>query len=216
MDTLIQWQKTDTNGVVTFYFDKWKNGMPVDTTNISRIDIEFPNTYKVIRIGEEIQFEPLKFELVEFKGRVEGIEIVLPMTVYTKIDTVGVGPYLYVFAIMTDLHIAEGKKKQRHIVEGDTLWLSDFGTPGFNDTDNDPNETTFAIENNKNIVAMINWWKNNWGLPLKFIVCLGDITSTSERSEYQRTLKVLQELDLPYIPILGNHDTWPYIGQWSY
>lgn len=216
MDTLIQQQKTNDDGVAIFYFDKWRNGVSVDTSNISRIDIEFSNTDRVIRIGEEIRFEPLKFESVEFKGRIEGIEIVLPMAVYTKIDTVGVGSYLYCFAIMTDLHIAEGKKKVLHYIGGEPYLLSDFGTEGYNDTDNDPNETTFAIENNENIVAKINWWKNSCGFPIKFVVCLGDITSTSERSEYQRAHKVLQELDLPYIPILGNHDTWPYVGQWSY
>ncbi|MEO0185792.1 MAG: PKD domain-containing protein [candidate division WOR-3 bacterium] len=215
-ENLSQETITDNKGEAIFIFSKWHDGISVDSTNVQQMDIEFPNTDKVIRVGKAINFEPLKFESVEFKGRTEGITIILPMTVYTKMDTVGVGPCMYAFAIMTDLHIAEGKKKQPHIVGSDTLWLEDFGSPGFNDTDNDPNETTPAIDNNINIVAKINQLMGpGYNYPIKFVGCLGDITSTSERSEYQRTKKVLSNLQVPWIPILGNHDTWPYIGNSS-
>ncbi len=212
IESLSQEQITDGKGEVVFTFGNWHDRTSVEADNMQRMDIEFPNTDKVIRIGKVINFEPLKFEAVEFKSR-EEIPITLPMTVYTKHDTVGVGPCSYAFATMTDLHVAEGKKKQRHIVGSDTLWLNDFGTPGFNDTDNDPNETTFAIENNENIVAQINQLIGpGYNYPIRFVVCLGDITSTSEKSEYQRTKRILSNLQVPWIPIFGNHDTWPYIG----
>ncbi len=206
IENLSQEQITDNKGETIFTFSNWHDGTVVDIANLQQMDIEFPNTDKVIRVGGAITFEPLKFEFVEFKVRAE-IPIILPMTVYTKMDTVGAGPCTYAFAIITDLHIAEGKKKQRHIIGSDTLWLQDFGSPGFNDSDNDPNETTSAIENNENIVTKINQLMGpGYNYPIKYVVCLGDITSTSERSEYQRAKKVLVAMG-SNLNIITNHGT---------
>ncbi len=206
-DSLIQVKTTDEYGEAIFTFDIWRDGIPVDTGNIERMDILFPNTDRVIRVGDEIYFEPMRFEDVDFRETPEEIDIVLPMSVGRYEYDIGAGPfYSFCFAVMADMHIAEGKKK----IDG----KADFGTKGWNDSDNNPNETTWAIQNNENIVAHINQYNNYSpkGRDIKFVVCLGDITQSSEKSEYQRAKKILDKLDMPWIPVFGNHDTWPYVG----
>jgi 3',5'-cyclic AMP phosphodiesterase CpdA len=117
----------------------------------------------------------------------------------------------YNFAVMNDMHIGEG--------------FDNFGYTCFHDGGSyDPNQSNSYIENNKNIVAVIN------SLNPDFVVALGDVTNSAECSEFMYArFEVLDHLQSPYIPILGNHDTWPYcdtyeasipgicyIGQWFY
>lgn len=43
----------------------------------------------------------------------------------------------------------------------------------------------------------------------KYCVILGDVSSTAERAEFQHAKIKLDSLDCPWVPIIGNHDTWP-------
>ncbi len=92
--------------------------------------------------------------------------------------------------------------------------MADFGTQGWNDEDNDPGETTFAIENNEMCISYINQMFNNPNYDIRFVVVTGDITTSSERSEWQRARKVFADLDRRsfIVPVMGNHDGWPYVG----
>lgn len=38
----------------------------------------------------------------------------------------------------------------------------------------------------------------------------GDITSSALYSEFVKAEEILSKLNIPYFPILGNHDSWPY------
>lgn len=38
----------------------------------------------------------------------------------------------------------------------------------------------------------------------------GDITSSALKEEFQKAKEVLDLLTVPYFPVLGNHDSWPY------
>uniref|UniRef100_A0A7V1EIL4 Uncharacterized protein n=1 Tax=candidate division WOR-3 bacterium TaxID=2052148 RepID=A0A7V1EIL4_UNCW3 len=97
---------------------------------------------------------------IDFRRSPEKIEIILPMTVTKDEFTIGSTSWLNVcnFAIMNDMHIGEGD--------------NDFGTSGWDDSD-DPNQTNTVIQNNKNVVAAIN------NLSLDFITVLVDAYSTA-------------------------------------
>jgi hypothetical protein len=42
------------------------------------------------------------------------------------------------------------------------------------------------------------------------VAVLGDIADTAEKSEFCKAKEILDELEIPYIPVFGNHDVWPY------
>ena len=95
------------------------------------------------------------------------------------------------FAIITDLHIGWG-------------WdLPDYGVDSF--ADDDTGQDYWLTDRLTNIVKWIN---NN--PQIRFVVVLGDIADTAEYSEFLKARKILNELNIPYIPVIGNHDVWPY------
>jgi len=191
VDSLPFEKVTNDSGFAIFEFDYWHDGSSVDSSDVERIDIEFPNTYQ--QTGEE--FEMVRFKSVPFEGKAqEEIVIVLPMSIHLNEYYIGSGAYEFAFAVMTDMHIAEGKQN------------NDFGSPGYDDYDDDPNETTYAIENSKLGVSMINYLSVLH--PIRFVVCTGDITHSSERSEYQRAKKILSDL-IDYTPY--TYDRFFYI-----
>jgi RNA polymerase subunit RPABC4/transcription elongation factor Spt4 len=86
----------------------------------------------------------------------------------------------------------------------------DYGTTGFNDRRLYTYQGMAAFRLKK-IVESINHLIGS-GNPykIKFVLVLGDISESAERSEFMTAKKILDELKVPYIPIFGNHDTWPY------
>lgn len=63
-------------------------------------------------------------------------------------------------------------------------------------------------------INYINQMLNNPNYDVRFVAITGDITSSSERSEWERTRKVFADLDrrLFIVPVMGNHDGWPYVS----
>jgi len=94
------------------------------------------------------------------------------------------------FAILTDVHIGEG--------------FVDHGSPGFDDDGGEDNGVTERV---RAAVAKVN----ARAADLRFALVLGDLTDSGERSELVRAREVLGELAVPWIPLLGNHDVWPYV-----
>ncbi len=98
------------------------------------------------------------------------------------------------FVILTDTHIGEG--------------VPDYGTEGWDDgpggSETSPAEAELirAVEQTNALAAGDD--------PPAFVVVLGDLTGSGERSELLRTRELLDELTLPWLPLLGNHDAWPY------
>jgi len=121
--------------------------------------------------------------------------------------TIGTGSYGFDFIFFSDFHIGEGKKQIDD--------MDDFGTAGYDDTDNDSLETTPAIDG---VVACVDYVNKHLvgqpGFDIRFVVTGGDFTSSSERSEWQRTRVLLGRLAAgPFeVPLMGNHDLWPYVG----
>ncbi|MCP4124243.1 MAG: hypothetical protein GY751_21055 [Bacteroidetes bacterium] len=45
---------------------------------------------------------------------------------------------------------------------------------------------------------------------IEFVLVSGDLTDSGERSEFLKFKEIMDALDVPYIPLIGNHDIWPY------
>jgi len=96
------------------------------------------------------------------------------------------------FAIITDLHIGRG--------------YPDYDGEGFDDGYN--GEEYYLTQRLRNVVKWINENKEKYSF--KFVAVLGDIADTAEKSEFCKAKEILDELEIPYVPIFGNHDVWPY------
>lgn len=100
---------------------------------------------------------------------------------------------LFSFALFTDTHIGEGH--------------ADYGSPGFDDDDGGGDEDTIT-ENIRTTVAKVN--TNIERFDIAFTLILGDLTDSGELSELRRGKEIFDLLEVPYFPLLGNHDMWPY------
>jgi len=100
------------------------------------------------------------------------------------------------FAIITDLHIGYG--------------IPDYGTSGWNDDLSGDDEYYLTKRLNAEIDRIIEL-KDDYNI--RFVVVLGDISDTAEKSELLKAKQILDKLndaDIPYVPLTGNHDVWPY------
>jgi hypothetical protein len=216
-DSLTVQGVTNDSGLSVPQFDRWpSDDSLVDSTSIGRLDISLPNTYRATQVGDGFTFEPLRIESVPCFGRTaETIDVVLPLSVAVQEFTIGSGAYAYDLVVLADCHVAEGKKQQGG--------YADFGTQGWDDCDNDPQEKPPAVQEVEACRSYINGELTAArGYDLRFVVLAGDVTSTSERSEYQRIRQILAGLDerpsgekLFVVPLMGNHDGWPYVGSSS-
>jgi 3',5'-cyclic AMP phosphodiesterase CpdA len=98
------------------------------------------------------------------------------------------------FVHLTDVHIGEG-------APGD-----DYGTPGYYDNTSPADAGDPLIRLRKSV-----YWINDHiqDLNIHFVVITGDLSESAEMSELLRCKQVLDSLEVPYIPVMGNHDTWP-------
>ncbi|MCO5233695.1 MAG: metallophosphoesterase [Chitinophagales bacterium] len=103
--------------------------------------------------------------------------------------------YGFTFVHMTDIHIGEGQ--------------GDYGTPGFlNDTMPNGDVGYSAIRLRKSVDWINEHAKEQ---DIRFVMVTGDITDSGERSEFEKAKEILDDLKIPYVPTIGNHDIWPYV-----
>jgi parallel beta-helix repeat protein len=111
--------------------------------------------------------------------------------------TIKVEPFS--FAIITDLHIGRG--------------YPDYDGSGFDD-DGYNGEEYYLTQRLRKVVNWINENKDkiqcdNATCSIKFLVVLGDIADSGEKSEFLKAKEILDQLQIPYVPVFGNHDVWP-------
>jgi hypothetical protein len=196
---------TNDSGFSIVRFGRWlSTSEAVDSRSAARLDVSFPKTLRAIRVGTGFRFEPLRLEDVSMTGGPnETLAVILPVAVTPDTYTIGSGSFSYDFAVLADPHIAGGKKE----ING----KKDFGTSGYDDWDShDPLDTTLEIREDSACCAFINQCSD-----VRFVVLAGDITQSSERSEWQRAREVFGGLYEQFfvVPLMGNHDLWPYIGE---
>lgn len=104
--------------------------------------------------------------------------------------------YKFSFVHLTDIHIGEGQ--------------GDYGTQGFLNDTMPEGDVGYSAERLRHAVNWIN--ENAADKGIKFVVVTGDITDSGERSEFEKAKEILNDLNMPYVPTLGNHDVWPYIS----
>jgi hypothetical protein len=118
-------------------------------------------------------------------------------------------PSKWSFAIITDLHIG-GIYDPGYLNPLSWQYHSlDYGNPGWNDDDTGKENITTVFL--RNAIRLINTNREKYNIA--FVVVDGDLTDSAETSELNMVKKILNdELDpkIPWIPLIGNHDIWPY------
>lgn len=106
-----------------------------------------------------------------------------------------VGEEPFTLVHITDTHVGQGLPDR------------DYGSRGFMDSLTDKrggyasDRLAFAIEN---INALLQ------GSHASLVILSGDITDSGEKSEFLHAGSLLAQLHAPWVPLMGNHDTWPY------
>jgi hypothetical protein len=101
------------------------------------------------------------------------------------------------FAIITDFHIG--------------CFLPDYGKKGWElDGGRGEGEEYFLTRRLRRAVDWINAHNDKPGCPILFAAVLGDLTDSAEGCEFLKAREILGGLEVPYVPLLGNHDVWPY------
>jgi predicted MPP superfamily phosphohydrolase len=103
--------------------------------------------------------------------------------------------YAYSFIHITDIHIGEGE--------------GDYGSTGYLDDTMPNGDVGYSAIRLRKAVNWIN--ENHIEKNIKFVIVSGDITDSGERSELEKAKEILDDLNIPYIPLIGNHDVWPYV-----
>ncbi|MEO0228119.1 MAG: T9SS type A sorting domain-containing protein [candidate division WOR-3 bacterium] len=98
------------------------------------------------------------------------------------------------FVIISDPHIGIG--------------FSDYSTPGWNDSPPDVNNEGYSAA----ILRAVCNWINAHRISerIRFVIITGDLTQSAEISEMKKAEEILNTLQVPWIPLIGNHDVWPY------
>ncbi len=103
--------------------------------------------------------------------------------------------YKFSFVHISDTHIGEG--------------ISDYGTRGYY---NDTMPIVDTSKPAKSLEQAVNWINaHDQEKNIKFVLVSGDLTGSAEKSEFMMFKKIMSNLNVPYVPVIGNHDIWPYV-----
>lgn len=138
---------------------------------------------------------PYLAQLPSVVGCLFSFSVVAQSVVYTDHNPQSGKPHDFAFVHLTDTHIGEGAAD------------GDYGTEGWLDEPSTQNEGRSA-ERLRKAVQWINAHADS--LNIRFVIATGDLTDSGERSELLKFKEIMDGLRIPYIPLIGNHDVWPY------
>jgi predicted MPP superfamily phosphohydrolase len=72
-----------------------------------------------------------------------------------------------------------------------------------------------SVERVQSAVNRINEMVKNKEKNIKLVFVTGDLTDGALREQYETCRKILDQLLVPYLPMLGNHDIWSYNRTWQ-
>ncbi len=140
-------------------------------------------------------------------------EAPLDNPIATQYVLVGSGPYRRTFAVIADPHVGNAAGNQG----------VDYGYgSGWNDRGVWP-PNGFGADRLRELIDHINanwtkgitreWWADGQRVEgrVEFAVVVGDITESGELSEFARARRLLDTLNVPYVPLPGNHDVVPHV-----
>ena len=50
---------------------------------------------------------------------------------------------------------------------------------------------------------------------IRFVIITGDVSNTAQPAQLNEAKEILDNLTIPYLPLLGNHDVWTYNSTWE-
>jgi hypothetical protein len=125
---------------------------------------------------------------------VTGTSGALTHTTYLSLEITKAPSTEWTFAVITDIHMGYN--------------YTDYGNPGWDDSGGGDYPLTDRL------TIIVNWVNaHKESDNIDFVVVLGDISDTGEKSEFIKARDILNGLNVPYIPLIGNHDIWPYTQQ---
>lgn len=108
-----------------------------------------------------------------------------------------------------------GNQQSHHILHltdvhiGETAPRTDHGTEGFIADTLASTESGPTIDR---LRAMVQWLRKNAQTHnIDLVIVSGDLTDSGERSEFLLFKQAMDSAKVPYVPLMGNHDAWPYV-----
>ncbi|MCS6979335.1 MAG: metallophosphoesterase [Flavobacteriales bacterium] len=126
----------------------------------------------------------------------------LPLAAQARLKHLGLNTRLpeprdgdWFLAHATDLHVGQGLKHR------------DYGMPGFLDSLEGLTGGVGTQRLNE-LIEKLNAVVREGRKVL--VILSGDLTDSGELSEFMEVRRKLNGLSVPWVPLMGNHDTWPY------
>ncbi len=180
------------------YYNFWKTGEEINYQYAGGYHKNRLGNYYLYYDGTDDNSDGVGEKPQALNGETDNYPLIKPLSNY-KILTEEPD---WTFAVLTDLHIGWG--------------IPDYGKPGYGESDNEPGQDYYLTDRLNGAVEWINQHRNDADRNIKFVVILGDITDTAEYSEFLKAREILNKLEIPYIPLIGNHDIVPYVSKANY
>ncbi|MCX6758825.1 MAG: metallophosphoesterase [Candidatus Nealsonbacteria bacterium] len=180
------------------YYNFWKTGEEINYQYAGGYHKNRLGNYYLYYDGTDDNSDGIGEKAQVLNGETDNYPLIKPLSNYEILTE----EPDWTFAVLTDLHIGWG--------------IPDYGKPGYEESDNEPGQDYYLTDRLNAAVEWINQHHNDVDRNIKFVAILGDITDTAEYSEFLKAREILNKLEIPYIPLIGNHDIVPYVSKANY